>query len=117
MGHGTEHHVNPVYAALDYMFKDMGYENVHVGTVEAYPSLESALRLIRVSGVKEIRLAPFMVVAGDHAINDMAGEEEDSWKSRLEAEGYSVSCVMKGLGEYREIQNLYAEHAKNAKPL
>ena len=117
MGHGTEHHVNPVYAALDYMFKDLGYKNVHVGTVEAYPSLESALRLIRVSGVKEIRLAPFMVVAGDHAINDMAGEEEDSWKSRLEAEGYSVSCVMKGLGEYREIQNLYAEHAKNAKPL
>ena len=50
MGHGTEHHVNPVYAALDYMFKDLGYENVHVGTVEAYPSLESALRLIRVSG-------------------------------------------------------------------
>lgn len=117
MGHGTEHHVNPVYAVLDYMFKDLGYKNVHVGTVEAYPSLESALRLIRVSGVKEIRLAPFMVVAGDHAINDMAGEEEDSWKSRLEAEGYSVSCVMKGLGEYREIQNLYAEHAKNAKPL
>ena len=97
--------------------KDLGYKNVHVGTVEAYPSLESALRLIRVSGVKEIRLAPFMVVAGDHAINDMAGEEEESWKSRLEAEGYSVSGVINGLGEYREIQNLYAEHAKNAKPL
>ena len=95
----------------------MGYENVHVGTVEAYPSLESALRLIRVSGVKEIRLAPFMVVAGDHAINDMAGEEEDSWKSRLEAEGYEVTSVLKGLGEYKGIQKLYAEHAKNAKPL
>ena len=59
----------------------------------------------------------FMVVAGDHAMNDMAGEEEDSWKSRLEAEGYEVTCVLKGLGEYKGIQKLYAEHAQNAKPL
>ena len=117
MGHGTEHHVNPVYAALDYMFKDLGYENVHVGTVEAYPSFASALRLVKASGVKKVRLAPFMVVAGDHAMNDMAGEEEDSWKSRLEAEGYEVSCVLKGLGEYKGIQKLYAEHARNAEVL
>ena len=114
MGHGTEHHINPVYAALDYMFKDMGYKNVHVGTVEAYPSFESALRLVKTSGVKKVRLAPFMVVAGDHAMNDMAGEEEDSWKNRLESEGYEVTCVLKGLGEYKGIQNLYAQHAKDA---
>ncbi len=117
MGHGTEHHVNPVYAALDYMFKDLGYENVHVGTVEAYPSFASVLRLVKASDVKKVRLAPFMVVAGDHAMNDMAGGGEDSWKSLLEAEGYEVTCVLKGLGEYKGIQKLYAEHAKNAKPL
>ena len=117
MGHGTEHHVNPVYAALDYMFKDLGYKNVHVGTVEAYPSFASVLRLVKASAVKKVRLAPFMVVAGDHAMNDMAGGEEDSWKSLLEAEGYEVTCVLKGLGEYKGIQKLYAEHAKNAKPL
>ena len=117
MGHGTEHHVNPVYAALGYMFKDLGYENVHVGTVEAYPSFASVLRLVKASDVKKVRLAPFMVVAGDHAMNDMAGGGEDSWKSLLEAEGYEVTCVLKGLGEYKGIQKLYAEHAKNAKPL
>lgn len=117
MGHGTEHHVNPVYAALDYMFKDLGYENVHVGTVEAYPSFASVLRLVKASDVKKVRLAPFMVVAGDHAMNDMAGGEEDSWKSLLEAEGYEVTCVLKGLGEYKGIQKLYAEHARQAELL
>lgn len=117
MGHGTEHHVNPVYAALDYMFKDMGYENVHVGTVEAYPSFASVLRLVKASDVKKVRLAPFMVVAGDHAMNDMAGGEEDSWKSLLEAEGYEVTCVLKGLGEYKGIQKLYAEHVRQAELL
>lgn len=117
MGHGTEHHVNPVYAALDYMFKDLGYENVHVGTVEAHPSFASVLRLVKASDVKKVRLAPFMVVAGDHAMNDMAGGEEDSWKSLLEAEGYEVTCVLKGLGEYKGIQKLYAEHARQAELL
>ena len=117
MGHGTEHHVNPVYAALDYMFKDLGYENVHVGTVEAYPSFASVLRLVKASDVKKVRLVPFMVVAGDHAMNDMAGGEEDSWKSLLEAEGYEVTCVLKGLGEYKGIQKLYAEHARQAELL
>ena len=117
MGHGTEHHVNPVYAALDYMFKDLGYGNVHVGTVEAYPSFDSMLRLLKASHAKKVRLAQFMVVAGDHAMNDMAGEEEDSWKSLLEAEGYEVSCALKGLGEYKGIQKLYAEHAVQAEIL
>ena len=86
MGHGTEHHVNPVYAALDYMFKDLGYENVHVGTVEAYPSFASVLRLVKASDVKKVRLAPFMVVAGDHAMNDMAVEKKTPgrvfWKQK-----------------------------------
>lgn len=72
---------------------------------------------MKASDVKKVRLAPFMVVAGDHAMNDMAGGEEDSWKSLLEAEGYEVTCVLKGLGEYKGIQKLYAEHARQAELL
>lgn len=113
MGHGTLHYVNPVYAALDYRFKDMGYPNVFVGTVEAYPSFESLVKLVKAYGAKRVILAPFMVVAGDHAMNDMSGPE-DSWRERFRAEGFEVECVLKGMGEYEGIRRLYAEHAKAA---
>ncbi|MBS6397437.1 MAG: sirohydrochlorin cobaltochelatase [Clostridiales bacterium] len=113
MGHGTTHYANSIYAALDYKFKDMGYSHVFLGTVEAYPSLETLLKLVRASGVKKVTLAPFMVVAGDHAINDMSSEDEESWRSRFEAEGFSVSCVLKGLGEYPGIRNVYVKHVKD----
>lgn len=115
MGHGSDHYANSVYAALDYMFKDMGYKNVFVGTVEAYPSVESLSRMIKDSRAKRIVLAPFMIVAGDHANNDMAGEDEDSWKSRFEKAGYPVECRLKGLGEYPGIRQIFVRHAKEAK--
>ena len=70
--------------------------------------------LVRKEAPKKILLAPLMVVAGDHASNDMAGDEEDSWKSEFEREGYQVSCVLKGLGEYASIRKLFIEHAKAA---
>ena len=114
MGHGTVHYANAVYAALDYTFKDLDYPRCILGTVEAYPSLESVKRQLKTLAPKKVILAPFMVVAGDHATNDLAGEEEDSWKSQLEAEGYEVSCILKGLGEYPGIRKLYIEHAKEA---
>ena len=114
MGHGTTHFANSIYAALDYRFKDMGYPNVFLGTVEAYPSLETLMKLVHVYGAKKVTLAPFMVVAGDHAINDMSSEDEDSWRSRFEAEGFQVSCVLKGLGEYEGIRRLYVKHLKEA---
>lgn len=114
MGHGTEHYANTVYAALDYRFKDMGHPNVFVGTVEAYPSLDSVIRALPPTGLKTLLLAPLMIVAGDHALHDMAGEHEDSWKSRLEAEGYQVSPVLKGLGEYPEIRDIFIHHIMEA---
>ena len=115
MGHGTTHYANTVYAALDYTFKDLGYTRTFLGTVEAYPSMESLKKQLRALALKKVILAPFMVVAGDHANNDMSGEDEDSWKSQFEAEGYQVSCVLKGLGEYPSVRKIYVAHTEAAK--
>ena len=114
MGHGTTHYANAIYAALDYTFKDMGYSRVFLGTVEAYPSMESLKKQIRALGPKRLILAPFMVVAGDHAIHDMSGQDEDSWRSQFEREGYEVVCQMKGLGEYSGVRQIYLEHVREA---
>lgn len=110
MGHGTTHYANSVYAALDYMLKDMGYPNIFMGTVEAYPDLNTLIRQVAKTNARRVHLAPFMLVAGDHANNDMAGDEKDSWKSLFEAAGYEVTCHIKGLGEYEGIQKIYLEH-------
>jgi sirohydrochlorin cobaltochelatase len=114
MGHGTEHYSNSVYAALNYQLKDMGHENVLIATVEAYPSIEQVVREADKKHDKKIRLAPFMLVAGDHANNDLAGEKEDSWKNILEREGHQVTCELKGLGEYPGIRAIYMEHLETA---
>lgn len=114
MGHGTEHHSNAVYAALNFILKDMGQENVFIATVEAYPSVDHVVKEAAKRNRKKVRLAPFMLVAGDHANNDLAGEDEDSWKSILEKEGYEVSCDLKGLGEYPGIRAVYMEHLQEA---
>ena len=111
MGHGTTHYANAIYAALDYTFKDMGYSNVFLGTVEAYPSMQSLLRQVHSYQPKKVHLAPFMIVAGDHASNDMSGDDPDSWKCQFEAEGFEVECHMKGLGEYPGIRALLVRHA------
>lgn len=114
MGHGTNHHANAVYAALDYTFKDLGYENMFMGTVEAYPSMEALMKLVKSYQPKKVHLAPFMVVAGDHANNDMAGDDEDSWKSQFKANGFDVECHIKGLGEYTGIQQIFLNHVEEA---
>lgn len=114
MGHGTTHYANAIYAALDYKFKDMGYPNVFVGTVEAYPSMETLKRMVKEGGYRKVILSPFMIVAGEHAKHDMASDDEDSWKSQFEAEGLLVSCVVKGLGEYETIRQMFLEHARAA---
>ena len=114
MGHGTSHYANSVYAALDYTFKDKGYENVFIGTVESYPSLDTLAKFISKKQPAKILLAPFMIVAGDHARNDMAGDDEDSWKKRFEAEGFQVSCILKGLGEYKGIREMFVQHVADA---
>lgn len=112
MGHGTGHFADAAYAALDYRFKAMGYPRVFVGTVEGYPELMDILPVLKQSGCKKVRLMPFMIVAGDHAINDMAGDDEDSWKNILKSEGFDVECVLKGLGEIEGIRQMYIQHLK-----
>ena len=110
MGHGTTHYANSIYAALDYTFKDKGYENIFLGTVEAYPTMESLLRMVKAYEPSKVVLAPFMIVAGDHAKNDMAGDDPESWYSQFKAAGYEVEPVVKGLGEYPGIRKLLVEH-------
>lgn len=114
MGHGTTHYANSIYAALDYAFKSRGWSQIHVGTVEAYPDLDEIIAKLSGTGINHVYLTPFMLVAGDHAYNDLAGDEEDSWKSILEARGYRVTCILKGLGEYESICRLYVAHARQA---
>ena len=110
MGHGTSHYANDVYAALDYRFKDLGHSNIHLATVEGYPTLENVIRMVKEQGAKKVILTPFMIVAGDHARNDMSGEDEDSWKNQFQAAGYEVECCMKGLGEYPAVQDMLIRH-------
>lgn len=115
MGHGTPSFANVVYAALDYQMKDLGRDDIHVATVEAYPALaEAEARVRAMPGVRAVILAPLMLVAGDHATNDMAGDEADSWASTFKAHGYDVVCDLTGLGELPEVQALYVEHARAA---
>lgn len=110
MGHGTTHYANAVYAALDYTFKDLGYDNVFVGTVEAYPTMETLLKLVEQYNPSRVILTPFMIVAGDHATNDMASDNKDSWKCQFEEAGFIVDCILKGLGEYKGIRELFLQH-------
>ena len=114
MGHGTTHYANAIYAALDYTIKDKGYPNIHLGTVEAYPSMETLLKVVREQNPSKVVLAPFMIVAGDHARNDMASDDPDSWRCQFEAAGFPVECVLKGLGEYPEVQEIFIRHVREA---
>lgn len=110
MGHGTTHYANAIYAALDYTFKDKGYKNIFLGTVEAYPTMESLLKMVNEYQPSKVILAPFMIVAGDHAKNDMAGDDPESWYSQFKAAGYEVETVIKGLGEYPGIRKILVDH-------
>lgn len=114
MGHGTEADSNHVYAKMQDMLADAGYKNYYVGTVEAEPSLEDVLAKVKEGSYKKVVLEPLMIVAGDHANNDMAGDEEDSWKTAFKGAGYEVTCLVRGLGEMEAIQQLFVEHAQAA---
>ena len=114
MGHGTEAESNEIYAKMQQLMKDAGYENYFIGTVEAEPSLENVLALVQAGSYERVVLRPMMIVAGDHANNDMAGEEEDSWKSVFEAAGYEVECVLQGLGQSSVVQQMFVQHTAEA---
>lgn len=109
MGHGTEHFANAVYPALQTAFSLAGRDDIFVGTVEGWPGFADVRK--QVAGqYKKAHLIPLMLVAGDHACNDMAGEDDDSWKSQLEADGVQVRCTMRGLGEMEDVRLLYRKH-------
>ena len=114
MGHGTEAESNAVYQKMQDLLTSGGHTNYFVGTVEATPSLDDVIAAVKAGEYKKVVLEPLMVVAGDHANNDMAGNEDDSWKSAFEKEGYEVTCLLRGLGENETIRQLYVAHAQAA---
>lgn len=114
MGHGTEAESNKIYDEMQSILTADGFSNYYVGTVESTPTVSDILDQVKAGDYKRIVLRPLMVVAGDHANNDMAGDDPDSWKSIFEAEGYDVECVLEGLGSVEAIQQLYAAHAEEA---
>lgn len=114
MGHGTEADSNEVYQKMQDLLTKDGYTNYFVGTVEAEPSLDDVLAKVQAGDYKRVVLEPLMVVAGDHANNDMAGDEDGSWKKTFEDAGYEVECLLRGLGENEDIRAIYVDHAKAA---
>ena len=119
MGHGTSHTAKISYSQMQTQMENLGYKNVFIGTVEGEPedtSCEAVIEKVKEAGYKKVILRPLMVVAGDHANNDMAGDDDDSWKSQFEASGEfdSIDTQIAGLGEIADVQQLYVAHTKAA---
>ena len=117
MGHGTAHVAKVTYSQMQTQMEKLGYKNVFIGTVEGEPeetSCEAVIEAVKAAGYTKVVLRPLMVVAGDHANNDMAGADEDSWKSMVEAAGLTVECQIAGLGRIDAVQNLYIAHTQAA---
>ena len=119
MGHGTSHTAKVSYSQMQTAMQTLGYDNVFIGTVEGEPestSCENVIEAVKAAGYTKVVLRPLMVVAGDHANNDMAGADEDSWLSQFEASGAfdSVDCQIAGLGGVADVQQLYIAHTKAA---
>ena len=119
MGHGTSHTAKVTYSQMQTQMDTLGYKNVFIGTVEGEPeetACENVIEAVKAAGYKKVILRPLMVVAGDHANNDMAGDDDDSWKSQFEASGAfdSIDTQIAGLGEIQAIQQLYVAHTQAA---
>ncbi len=115
MGHGTAHTAKVSYSQMATQMEKLGYANVFIGTVEGEPestACESVIEAVKAAGYKKVVLRPLMVVAGDHANNDMAGDDEDSWKNMFEADGSfdSIDCQIAGLGRIETVEQLYVSH-------
>lgn len=111
MGHGTSHQSNVYYPGFQYYLWQKS-PSIFLGTVEGYPELRKIIEKLKDQRIKKVYLQPFMSVAGDHAQNDMAGDDDDSWKSQLEAQGFEVKTVLKGLAEYDAIVEVWINHLK-----
>ena len=114
MAHGTPDPSNAYYSVIQDRIHTLGMKNVFIYTVEGTPNLEQVIPQLKLHGIKHVTLMPFMMVAGDHANNDMAGNEPDSHKSILEKEGFKVDTYIHGLGENQNIRNLFVERANEA---
>lgn len=113
MGHGSSHEADKFYEIMQNKLNSQGLENVLIGTVEGSVELKDILPILVERKIKKIELYPFMMVAGDHAHNDMAGDEEDSWYTILKNEGYEVNANLKGLGEYPMIREILYKSLEN----
>ncbi len=117
MGHGTAHVAKVTYSQMQTQMEKLGYQNVFIGTVEGEPeetSCENVIEAVKAAGYTNVILRPLMVVAGDHANNDMAGSDDDSWKTMFEAAGLNVTCQISGLGSIPAVQQLYVAHTQDA---
>lgn len=110
VGHGTEHFANADYAALAYRFQAENAKNILVGTVEAFPDMAVIIKSLQEQRPSKVYLMPFMIVAGDHAVNDIASDEEGSWKMEIEKAGFPTEALLKGLGEIKGIRQIYVNH-------
>lgn len=113
LGHGTEHPGNLVYPALQGVLDWLGRADILIGTVEGWPQAEDVLEQLHDQDCRRVLLAPLMLVAGTHAVEDMAGPEPESWKNRLEAGGYEVTPVFEGLGRLPQVQEMYVQRLKS----
>lgn len=114
MGHGTSSGADAVYDEMNDMFQQEGCDNIFLGTMEGKTGLEPMLRRILRRNPERIFLAPFMIVAGKHAMDDLNGEKDTSWKNRFRMEGFDVECILKGLGEYEGIRRIFLEHVEDS---
>ncbi len=113
MAHGTSHFTNACFCQLQLALQYNKLDSVYVATAEGYPTIGDIVPLLKSRGISRVTLMPFMLVVGDHAVNDMAGEGVDSWSSILRREGYAVDTYMHGLGENTAFQDIYVEHIKD----
>jgi len=117
MGHGTSHNAKISYSQMASQVKELKYDNVFIGTVEGEPEetdCENVIKAVKDAGYEKVVLRPLMVVAGDHANNDMAGDDDDSWKSEFESAGLEVTCQIEGLGRIEDVKKLYLSHTEAA---
>lgn len=115
MGHGTEAAANGIYDRMQETFARMGKKNFFVGTVEASPSLDDVIEAVGKGSYRRVVLRPLMLVAGNHAVNDMADPDDpESWYSRFTAAGYETVCIIEGLGQIAAVRDIYADHALRA---
>ena len=117
MGHGTPYGSNAVYDEMQQSFDALAPGRFFVATVEGTPTLDDVLEPLRASGARRVYLAPLMIVAGDHAKNDLAGDDSDSWANRLQEQGFETEPALKGLGEYAGVRKLVCAHALAAQPV